>query len=162
MATSTKVLGASQHLTQSGYRLAVSETIISCQKALTDQDMADVWGVSSATVGTARNRNNDLSALPLLKLGRAFGPPALNSVLALIGAKAVSVETMTLSPGDVAAIPCNVASTLPTLIRLFSDDDASDADIRQLDREGVIDCFNRLADMLTQRRADLQLRAVRA
>lgn len=157
MRRSNNVLSNGHLLTQSSYRNAVAETVSGLQGDATDQDMADAWGVSAGTVGNARNRNADLTALPLLKLGQVFGTDALGTVLRLIGAKAVPIDAVHL---DVSAIPCDVAATLPTLIRLFADGDASDADIRQLDREGVIDCFAKITDMLEQRRDDLRLRSV--
>jgi hypothetical protein len=157
MPLSPNVLPTPIALTQSAFRAAVSETIVKLQNGSTDQDMADLWGVSAGTVSNCRNKANDLSAVPLLKLARTFGPAALNTVLSMVGAKAVPIEHVHI---DVAAIPCNVAATVPTLIRLLADGDASDADIRQLDREGVIDCFTTLADMLNQRRDELRLRIV--
>lgn len=146
-------------LTQSAYREAVAETVSSLQGSATDQDMADTWGVSAGTIVNVRKRSHDLSAVPLLKIGKAFGVDRLGTILALIGAKAVPLDAVHI---DVSSIPCDVAGCLPTLIRLFADGDASDADIRQLDREGVIDCFSRITDMLEQRRDDLRLKAVRS
>lgn len=145
-------------LTQSAYRAAVGETVIALQNGHTDQDMADLWGVSAGTVKNARNREADLSALPLLKLGREFKPQALNTILALIGAKAVPLSSVHV---DVASIPCNVAEALPALIRLFADGDASDDDIRQLEREGVIERFEEITDMMVERRDSLRLKVVR-
>lgn len=146
-------------LTQSAYRAAVGETVIALQNGDTDQDMADLWGVSAGTVKNSRNRGNDLSALPLLKLARVFGPTALNTVLRMVGAKAVPLSSVHV---DVASIPCNVAEAVPTLIRLFADGDASDDDIRQLDREGVIDRFIEITNMMEERRDALRLKVVRA
>lgn len=159
-SNSTKVLATARAVTQTSYRTAAKATIKALQGDDIDQDFADKWGMSAGTVKTVRNMTNDLSAVPLLNLGTRFGPSALNTVLNLIGAKAVCLETITLTPRDIAAIPCNVAATLPTLIRLLADGDASDADIRQLDREGVVDCFMQLADMLQQRRDALRLKVV--
>lgn len=148
-------LGDVIRLTQTSYRDAVSETVRGLQAELSDNDMADVWGVSASTVGNARNRNSDLAAISLLKIGKIFGPHALNTVLRLIGAKAVSIEAVHI---DVAAVPCEVAQAVPTLIRLLADGDASDADIRQLDREGIINRFSEITDMLEQRRDALRLK----
>ena len=145
-------------LTQSSYRAAVGETVIRLQNGHTDHDMADLWGVSSGTVINCRNRNNDLSAIPLLKLVKQFGPSAIDTVLALVGVKAVPVAAVHV---DVAEIPCTVASALPTLIRLFADGDASDADIQQLDREGVVDRFAEISTMMTSRRDAMRLKVVR-
>jgi hypothetical protein len=153
-------LGDRARLTQSGYRTAVSETIRGLQNGASDTDMADAWGVSSSTVENARNMKHDLSGVSLLKIGKEFGPDALNTVAALIDAKMVPLRSITLTPDDIAAIPCNVAAALPTMIRLLADGDCSDADVRQLDREGVVDCFVKLADMLQQRRDDLRLKVV--
>lgn len=153
-------LGDCGRLTQSCYRAAVSETVRSLQGVASDQDMADAWGTSAATVGNARNRNNDLSAMPLLKLGERFGAASLDTVLALIGAKAVAREAIMIDAASIAAIPCDVAATVPTLIRLLADGDASDDDVRQLDREGAIDTFVRLAALLQGRRDSLRIRSV--
>lgn len=150
-------LGDCIRLTQSSYRHAVRETVVALQNGGTDQDMADAWGVSSGTVGNARNKNADLSGIPLLKLGEQFGPDGLNTILALIGLKAVDVAEVTI---DVSAIPCDVAKTLPLLIELFADGDCSTGDVRALDQAGVIDCLGRVADMLRSRRDGARLEAV--
>ncbi len=144
-------------LTQSAYREAISETVRSLQNGDTDKEMAERWTVSAGTVLNARNKNNDLSGMPLLKLGERFGPDALSTVLALIGAKAVPDDAVTV---DVSAVPCDVAGTLPLLIELFRDGECCDGDIRKLDQSGAIDCFLRVADMLRQRRDGMRLRAV--
>lgn len=150
-------LGVSARLTQSSYRQAVSESVRALQGDGTDQDMADAWGVSAATVGNARNRLHDLSGLPLLKLGERFGPDALDTVLALIGARAVNRDAVTI---DISAIPCDVATVVPLLIKLFGDGDCSEADVRELDQAGAIDCLGRVSDMLRNRRDAMRLRAV--
>ena len=102
-------LGSCIRLTQSSYRDAVSETIRDLQEGGTDQEMADVWGVSASTVGNVRNRANDLSAINLLKIGKAFGPGSLDTVLALIGARAVARDAVTV---DVARAGAEAASLL--------------------------------------------------
>lgn len=159
MTQRSNVLPNVPPLTQSAYRTAVGETIIALQNGHTDQDMADLWGVSAGTVKNSRNRDNDLSALPLLKLVRVFGPAAINTVLRMVGVKAVPLSSVHV---DVAAIPCNVAEAVPLLIRLFTDGDASDEDIRLLDREGVIERFSEISDMMVERRDALRLKVVRA
>lgn len=144
-------------LTQSSYRQAVSETVRHLQDGESDQDFADLWGVGEGTVLNARNRNHDLSSIPLLKLGERFGPDALNTILVLIGAKAVPVEALAL---DVSSIPCEVAECVPLLIRLLGDNHASAEDIHMLDDAGVIDTLGGIADSLRQHRDRLRLRAV--
>lgn len=157
MTHSGKGLGDVARLTQSSYQQAVSETVRSLQGDGTDQDMAEAWGVSAGTVGNARNKVGKLSALPLLLLGKEFGPEALGTVLALIGAKAVRSDAVTV---DVSSVPCDVAKTLPLLIELFSDGECSTADVRTLDRAGAIDCLGRVADMLRNRRDAMRLESV--
>ena len=136
-------------LTQTAYRNAVRETVIDVAGEASDRDMADQWGVSSGTVANARNRKGDLSAVPLLSLGERFGPAALDTVLSLIGARAVDREAVTV---DVSKVPCDVAKVLPLLIELFSDGECCDGDVRKLDQAGAIDCLTDVADMLRNRR----------
>lgn len=143
-----KVPSNRPRLTQNSYRQAVSETVRDLQGSRTDHEMADEWTVSSGSVLNARNKNHDLGGLPLLKLGERFGPEALNTVLALIGARAVCEDAVTV---DVAAIPADIARTVPLLIVLLADGECSDGDVRQLHQAGAIDCFSRTADMLRQR-----------
>jgi hypothetical protein len=150
-------LGNYPRLTQSSFREAVRETIAALQNGGTDQDMADAWGVSSSTVENARNRKHDLTSLPMLKIGEQFGPSALDTILALIGARAVGRDEVTI---DVSAIPCDVAKVVPLLIELFADGDCSTGDVRTLDKAGAIDCLGRVADMLRNRRDAIRLEAV--
>ena len=144
-------------LTQTSYQRAVSETVAGLQDGDTDQDMAQAWGVSKGTVLNARNRNHDLSAIPLLKIGERFGLGALDTVMSLIGGRVVGRDEVTV---DVSAIPCDVARTLPLLIDLFKDGDCSTADVRTLEQAGAIDCFAKLADMLRNKRDAMRLDAV--
>lgn len=153
---SGKGLGDCARLTQSAFRQAVSETVRDLQDGGTDQDMADAWGVSKGTVENARNRNHDLTALPLLKLGERFGPEALDTVLATIGARAVRREAVTV---DVQRLPCDVATTLPLLIELFADGECSPSDMRKLEEAGAIDCLLRVAETLRNARDTMRLRA---
>ena len=150
-------LTASPRLTQTAYQEAVAETVAGLQRASSDAEFAEAWGVSSGTVNNARNRKHDLSALPLLKLGKEFGPAALDTVLRLIGARGVAVDAVTI---DVGAIPCDVAKVLPLLIELFADGQCCTDDVRKLDQAGAIDCLGRVTDMLRQRRDEMRLRAV--
>lgn len=150
-------LGDSVRLTQTSYRDAVSESVRDLQNGATDQDMADAWGVSASTVGNARNRNNDLSAVSLLKIGERFGPEAMDTIMALIGARAVRRDAVTV---DVSKVPCDVARTLPLLIELLSDGECCLGDVRKLDDAGAIDCLIRVADMLRDARDRMRLKAV--
>ena len=136
-------------LTQTAYRQAVRETVMDVSGDAVDSDFADQWGVSSGTVANARNKNHDLSAIALLKLGDRFGPASLDTVLSLIGARAVDREAVTV---DVSRVPCDVAKVLPLLIELFADGECCDADVTTLDKAGAIDCLGNLADMLRNRR----------
>lgn len=157
MVRRSKGLGNSIRLTETTILEAVRETVISLQNGGTDKDMAVAWGVSKGTVENARNRKHVLSAIPLLQLGDQFGPEALDTILALIGARAVPLDAVTV---DVSAIPCDVAKTVPLLIELFADGDCSAADVRALDRAGAIDCLGRVADMLRERRTAVRLESV--
>lgn len=150
-------LGSSARLTQSSYRQAVSETVRDLQEAGTDRDMADVWGVSGGTVENARNRKHDLSAMGLLKLGERFGPAALDTVLSLIGAKAVARDDMTVNVG---AIPRDIAAMLPMMMDCFADSECCAKDVRKLDEAGVIDRLIEVADMLRSARDKMRLQAV--
>lgn len=154
---SGKGLGNGLRLTQSSYRDAVAETVRDLQDGGSDRDMADAWGVSSSTVENARNRKHDLAGISLLKLGERFGPEALDTVLATIGARAVRREAVTV---DVGRLPCDVATTLPLLIELFADGDCSVSDIRKLEEAGVVDCFIRVADALRNARDTMRLRPI--
>jgi len=157
-AGAPSVLGKSVRLTQNSYREAVSRTIVARQAAddLTDQDMADLLGISAASVGNARNKKGDLSALPLLTVGKAFGAESLNTVLSLIGAKAVPVETVCCE--NVGHVPVEIAQALPMLITLLGDNDCNDSDVRQLDQAGVIDVMIKTATRPVRRRDEVRLR----
>lgn len=143
-------------LTQSAYRAAVRETVIDVQGEASDRDMADQWGVSSGTVANARNRNNDLCGINMLKLGERFGPATLDTVLSLIGARAVDRGAVTI---DVSKVPCDVAKVLPLLIELFTDGECCDGDVAKLDKAGAIDCLTSVADMLRDRRDAMRVRS---
>lgn len=147
-------LGDHVRLTQSSYRQAVSETVRDLQDGGSDRDMADAWGVSSGTVENARNRKHDLQGVSLLKIGERFGPSALDTVLALINARAVARDTVTV---DVSRVPCDVAKTLPLLIELLADGDCNASDVRKLDQAGAIDCLIKVADMLRDARDRMRL-----
>ncbi|WP_294189038.1 hypothetical protein [uncultured Sphingomonas sp.] len=147
-------LGDEVRLTQSSYRNAVSETVRDLQDKGTDRDMADAWGVSASTVENARNRKHDLAGLSMLKLGERFGPEAMDTILSLIGARAVRRDAVTV---DVARIPCDVAKTLPLLIELLADGKCCAADVRTLEEAGAIDCLIRTADMLRDARDRMRL-----
>jgi hypothetical protein len=157
MVRRNKGLGNCVRLTETTLLEAVRETVISLQNGGTDKDMAVAWGVSKGTVENARNRNHVLSATSLLKLGDQFRAEGLDTIMALIGLKAVERDAVTI---DVAGIPCDVAKTLPLLIELLTDGDCSAADVRALDKAGAIDCLGRVADMLRERRNAVRLESV--
>ena len=119
--------------------------------------MAEEWGVSAGTVGNAQNKNHDLGLMNWLKLGRRFGPAGLNTVLALVGMRAVRDEACLL---DVSKVPVELAECLPLLIELLSDGECCDHDVRKLEQAGVISTLARVADVLRQRRDTVRLREV--
>lgn len=154
------VLGNSHRLTQSSYREAISQTMIGVaarEGGLSDQDMADLLGTSAATVGNARNRKGDLSPVAMLSIGKAFGPASLSTVMALIGAKAVPVDAVCVA--EVGSIPVAIAKALPLLMTLLADGQCCDADVRELDKAGVIDLLHDISTMLDNRRNTVRLRA---
>ena len=159
-AGAPSVLGKSVRLTQNSYREAVSQTVsaLAAPEGLTDQDMADLLGNSAASVGNARNKKGDLSAVAMLSIGKAFGPESLNTILSLIGAKAVPATAVCCE--NVGHIPLKIAEALPLLIALLSDGVCSDSDVRKLEAAGVIDQFINAASILEHRRNEVSLRAV--
>tara|TARA_B100000678_G_C17921319_1_gene387463 strand:- start:115 stop:558 length:444 start_codon:yes stop_codon:yes gene_type:complete len=113
-------------------------------------------GADEKTVRNARDEKSTLrldSAVNLLLMDGT----ALDPLLARFGRRSAAINSVTL---DIAEIPCSVAEAVPLLIKLFHDGDASDDDIRTLDREGVIQRFVDLADMLVSRRETVRLKAV--
>lgn len=153
------VPGNAPRLTQSSYRQAVSEVVADLAREngnMSDKDMGQLIGVSSSTVGSARNREADLKAFGLLGIGKAFGPEALDTILALIGAKAVPIGSVCCT--NVSHIPVEIAQALPLLITLLSDNDCSDRDVRELDRAGAIDVLIKTANLLMRRRDEVRLK----
>lgn len=140
-------------LTQNTMRKGLSETVRSLQDAESDQEFSEQWGVSAGTVANARNQNSSVSLLPFLQLADRFGADALNTVLSLVGAKAVNLESVTV---DISAVPCDVARVLPLLIELFRDGECCDGDVRVLDKAGAIDALIGIADMLRSRRDEVR------
>lgn len=136
-------------LTQNTLRRATRETVLALQENDSDAEFATAWGVSAGTVANARNQNHNLGSLPLLQLADRFGPAALDTVLELVGARAIDREAVAV---DVSSIPCDVARVLPLLIDLFRDGECCDSDVRKLDRAGAIDCLCEIAEMLRNRR----------
>lgn len=158
-AAAPNVLGKLPRLTQNSYREAVSKTVSACAspETLTDQEMAEVLGVSAATVGNARNKKGDLGAIAMLSIGKSFGLDQLSTILALIGAKAVPASAVCCD--SVGEIPVRIAGALPLLITLLSDGKCDDDDVRKLDAAGVIDDFIKTAGMLERRRNAVRLRS---
>lgn len=113
-------------------------------------------GCEEKTVRRARDKETSLKSSTTFNL-LTRDTSALDPILAHFGGRFASTREVSI---DVAAVPCNVAEAVPTLIRLFADGDACDADIRQLDREGIIDRFIEITDMMTRRREEIQLRVV--
>ncbi|GGJ39682.1 hypothetical protein CDQ92_13270 [Sphingopyxis bauzanensis] len=85
-------LGNSPLLTQSLFEDLASGAVRRVQSSTgaTDQDLADVIGCSSATVGNARNRNGKLSAHTLFNL-LAVDPLALESLLGHFDRRSVPI-----------------------------------------------------------------------
>lgn len=113
-------------------------------------------GCEEKTVRRARDKETSLRPNTTFNL-LARDTTALDPILAHFGLRTTSVDAPEL---DIASIPCDIAAALPTLIRVFHDGVACDNDIRQLDREGIIDKFAEITDMLVQRRDAIRLRVV--
>lgn len=141
-------------LTQTSLRKAVAATVAAHRNGWSDQDMGDEWGVSAGTVNNAQNAAHDLALMNWLKLGKRFGPGGLNTVLALLGVRAIQDTDVVL---DVSKVPHDVASLLPVLIELLSDGDCKAADIRKLEEIDAIDRIQKVADFLRQRRDEVRL-----
>jgi len=150
-------LGNSPSLKQSSLRQAIATTVAAHRNGWSEAEMAEEWGVSAGTVGNAQNKNHDLGLMNWLKLGERFGPAGLNTVLALIGMKAVRDSECVI---DCAAVPVEIARCVPLLIELLADGDCSDADVRKLEKAGIIGTLSKTADMLRQRRDAVRLREV--
>lgn len=149
--------GDCRRLKQSSLRQAVATTVAANRNGWSEAEMAEEWGVSAGTVGNAQNKNHDLSLMNLLKLGERFGPAGVNTVLALIGMRAIRDDQCVI---DVSAMPVEIAQCVPLMIELLADGDCSDADVHRLEKAGVIATLARTADMLRQRRDSVRLREV--
>lgn len=150
-------LGNSPRLKQSSLRQAIATTVAANRNGWSEAEMAEEWGVSAGTVGNAQNKNHDLGLMNWLKLGERFGPAGLNTVLALVGMRAVRDESCVL---DVSKLPVELAQCLPLLIELLADGECCDSDVRKLEGAGVISTLARVADVLRQRRDTVRLREV--
>lgn len=151
------VLGDVRRLKQSSLRQAIATTVAANRNGWSEAEMAEEWGVSAGTVGNAQNKNHDLSLMNWLKLGERFGPAGLNTVLGLIGMRAIRDDSCVL---DVSNVPLELAQCLPLLIELLADGECCDADVRKLEKAGVIGTLARVADVLRQRRDTVRLREV--
>ncbi len=151
-------LGIPRRLKQSSLRQAVASTVAAHRNGWSEAEMAEEWGVSAGTVGNAQNKNHDLGLMNWLKLGERFGPAGLNTVLALVGMRAIRDEACLL---DVSKVPVELAECLPLLIELLADGECCDTDVRKLERADVISTLCRVADLLRQRRDDVRLREVK-
>lgn len=150
-------LGVSRRLKQTTMRQAVATTVAANRNGWSEAEMAEEWGVSAGTVGNAQNKNHDLSLMNWLKLGERFGPAGLNTVLGLVGMRAIRDDSATL---DISSVPVELAQCLPLLIELLADGECCDADVRKLEQAGVIGTLARVADVLRQRRDTVRLREV--
>lgn len=145
-------------LTKSSLRLAVASTVtgIRAAESLTPKDAAELLGVSVQTIRNAEDGDHDLNSVALLSIGKAFGPEALNTILALIGAKAVPADAICC--GNVSHIPVAIAQALPLLITLLGDNVCCDKDVRELEAAGAIDTIIKAASMLERRRNEVRLK----
>lgn len=143
-------------LTDNDVRELVSPELIKMCAADGPSRVALDIGCEEKTVRRARDKETSLKASTTFNM-LARDTTALDPILAHFGGRFAATAEVTV---DVAAVPCNVAEAVPTLIRLFADGDASEADIRQLDREGIIDRFIEITDMMVRRREDIQLRVL--
>lgn len=143
-------------LTDSDVRELLAPELVAMCAADGPSRVAIDIGCEEKTVRRARDKETSLRASTTFNLLARDGT-ALDPMLAKFGRRSTALGEVTL---DVASIPCNVAETVPTLIRLFHDGDASEADIRQLDREGVIDRLVEIGDLLVMRRDAFRLKAV--
>jgi hypothetical protein len=150
-------LGDTRRLKQSSLRQAIATTVAANRNGWSEAEMAEEWGVSKGTVNNAQNKSHDLGLMNWLKLGERFGPAGLNTVLALVGMKAVRDDQCVI---DCAVVPVEIAQCLPLLIELLADGDCSDADVRRLEQAGIIGTLARTSDLLRQRRDTVRLREV--
>lgn len=119
------VLSNRAALTQSSYRRAVASIIRSIQSrhSQSDQDTADLLGVSAATIGNARNEKGDLSAITLLRVGTVYGLDAIGPAMHLIDAKAASKTALCTSDAN---MPVPVAKCQLFLVEALSDNNQVD------------------------------------
>lgn len=146
-----------RRLKQSSLRTAVASSVTATRNGWSDAEMAEEWGVSPGTVNNAQNKAHDLGLMNWLKLGERFGPAGLNTVMGLVGMKAVRDDQCVV---DVTGIPVEIAQCLPLLIELLADGECCDGDVHKLEKAGVISTLARVADMLRQRRDIVRLREV--
>lgn len=87
---------------QKALRDAVSKIIRTLQLAhdLTDAEFAGEIVISKGTVKNARNKETDLNATTIARIGARFGAEALDPYAALYGARNVPIEA-----GDEEALP---------------------------------------------------------
>ena len=143
-------------ITEEDAREDLSRTLLRLCSEHGPKKVAKNAGCDEKTIRNARDEKSTLRIDSVFNL-LLMDETALDPLLARFGRRTTAVEAVTL---DVAEIPCDVAEAVPLLIKLFHDGDASDEDIRTLDREGVIQRFVDLADMLVSRRDNVRLSAV--
>lgn len=155
---SNSVLGNVRPVTQSSYRTAIAGIVRSLQSAegLTDQELADLIGVSAATIGNARNEKGDLNPIALLNIGRVFGPDAIGAVMGLAGCKAAPVTARCTSD---ASMPAAIARAQLFVCEALSDDhEVTDAEIVAPGASEAIDGGGQVFDTLRWRRDSLRAR----
>lgn len=122
------VLGSSVALHQTNYRNAVAGIIngLKAEFGESDLDMAERLGVSKATINNASNKNADLNAVTLLRIGREYGLHRLGPVMGLIGGKVAAVDAVCTSDLN---LPVGAARGQLFLATALADNAICDAEI---------------------------------
>lgn len=153
MLQRANVLQPTRPLTQTSMREAISGIIraIQLETHESDQDMADRLGVSSGTVGNARNGKGDLNSLTLLKVGAVYGVSRLDPVMHLICGKAVPSDAVCTSDRE---LPIAAAEGQLFLAKAMADDRISDDEV--IEGASAIDNCGQAFDALRWRLAGLR------
>lgn len=102
MASAPNVLRVNRCEEQAAYRTAISRIILNIQNAhgVTLVEIAERIDISVGTISNAANKETDLNAVYLKRLGEAYGPEILDPYAALIGGRFVPIDAQ-----DVDAMP---------------------------------------------------------
>jgi len=155
MLSPHNVLRPDRPLTQTSMREAISGIIrtIQLETNESDQDMADRLGVSSGTVGNARNGKGDLNALTILKVGAVYGVERIDPLMHLVGGKAAPVDAVCTSDRE---LPIAAAEGQLFLAKAMADDRITDDEV--IDGAEAIDNCGQAFDALRWRLAGLRSR----